>query len=104
MLQFAASKTGTSAEIPKGESFEISLPENPTTGFTWKITANGEPVSKMMGDDFHLGAGVGGPGVHIWRFRTIDTGESEIKMMLQRSWGPPAEPEQSFTLRVVVTS
>ena len=102
MLQFTASKTGESAELPKGESFEISLPENPSTGFRWKITATGEPVSAMTGEDFHPSTGIGGQGIHRWRFRTIQAGESKIGMILQRSWEAHAEPAQSFTLRVVV--
>ena len=103
MLQFTASKTGELAKLPKGESFEISLPEKPATGFRWKITATGKPVSTMTEEDFHPSAGVGGQGTHRWRFQTIQAGESEIRMVLQRSWEPPAEPAQSFTLRVVVT-
>lgn len=102
MLQFAASKTGGSAEVPKGESFEISLPENPATGFRWKITSTGQPVSTMTGEDFHPGTGVGGQGIHRWRFHTTQAGESEIGMVLQRAWETPAEPAQSFTLRVIV--
>jgi inhibitor of cysteine peptidase len=103
MLQFTASKTGESAELRKGESFEISLPENPATGFRWKIIATGAPVSTMIEEDFRAGTGVGGQGIHRWRFRAVQAGESEIEMALQRSWEPPAEPAQSFTLRVVVT-
>jgi inhibitor of cysteine peptidase len=103
VLRFTASKSGESAEIPKGESFEISLPENPTTGFRWKITATGEPVSTMIGEDFRPGIAVGGQGIHSWRFRTIQAGESEIAMVLQRSWEAPAKPAKTFALRVVVT-
>ena len=103
MVQFTAAKTGESSEIKKGESFEISLPENPATGFRWKIIATGEPVSRMTGEDFHPSAGVGGQGIHCWRFRTAEVGESEIRLVLQRSWEAPAESAQSFALRVVVT-
>jgi inhibitor of cysteine peptidase len=102
MLQFTASKTGESAQLQKGESFEIYLLENPATGFRWKITAAGAPVSTMTGEDFRPGTAVGGQGIHRWRFLTIQAGEGEIEMVLQRSWEPPAEPAQSFTLRVVV--
>ncbi len=102
MLQFTASKTGEPAKLQQGESFEISLPENPATGFRWKITAAGAPVSRMTGEDFSPGTAVGGQGIHRWRFRTIQAGEGEIEMVLQRSWEPPAEPAQSFILRVVV--
>jgi predicted secreted protein len=103
MTRFTLSQTGKSAKLPKGESFEISLPETPATGFRWKITATGEPVSTMTGEEFRPSTGVGGQGIHFWRFRTIHEGESEIGMVLQRSWEAPAEPAQSFTLRVIVT-
>jgi inhibitor of cysteine peptidase len=102
MLQFTASGTGESAEIPKGESFEISLQENPSTGFRWKLTAAGEPVSTLSGDDFRPGIAVGGQRIHRWRFRTVQAGEGEIRMVLQRSWEAPAKPTQTFALRVVV--
>jgi inhibitor of cysteine peptidase len=102
MRRFTASETEHSARLHKGESFEISLPENPTTGFRWNITATGEPVSKMIDEDFHPGARMGGEGVHTWRFRATEQGESEIRMVLQRSWEAPAAPTQAFTLRVIV--
>ena len=102
MHRFTASNTGKSAKLPIGESFEVSLPENPTTGFRWKITAGGEPASTMTDEDFHPGTRVGSPGVHNWRFKAIQDGESEIRMVLQRSWESPAEPAQTFTLRVIV--
>jgi inhibitor of cysteine peptidase len=102
MLRFTVSKSGESAEIQKGESFEISLPENPATGFQWKITVSGEPVCTMTGDDFRPTPGVGGEGMHCWRFRTIQAGEREIVMALQRFWEAPEKAARMFTLRVVV--
>src|SRR5450631_4023974 len=96
MFQFTAAQTGECAELAKGESFEISLRENPTTGFRWKFTATGEPVSTMTGEDFRPGTGVGGRGIHCWRFRTLQAGESEIRMVLQRAWGAPAEQRNSL--------
>jgi inhibitor of cysteine peptidase len=102
MTEFTSSRSGESVEMPAGESFQISLPENPTTGFQWNITATGKPVTIFVGDDFHPASGVGGQGTHYWRFRTAQAGEGEIRMVLQRSWKTPAETQKSFTLRVVV--
>src|ERR1017187_1509529 len=100
MLRFTASNTGKSAEVRKGESFEISLPENPATGFRWKLTTAGKPVSTMIGESFRPGAGVGGEGNHSLGFRTTRAGEGEIGMLLRRSWKAPGESAQSFSLRV----
>jgi predicted secreted protein len=58
----------------------------------------------MIGEDFRPGAEVGGQGIHSWRFRTVQDGKSEIRIVSRRSWETPAEPAQSFTLRVMVTT
>jgi inhibitor of cysteine peptidase len=104
MLQFTASQTGELAKLRKGESLEISLPENPSTGFRWNITATGEPVCTMTSEEFYPGARVGGQGNHSWRFQTVQGGKSEIRLVLRRSWETPGEPAQSFTLLVIVTA
>jgi predicted secreted protein len=102
MVQLTVSKTGERVDVSKGESFEISLPESPATGFRWKITANGEPVSRMTAEEFRPGTGVGGQGIHTWQFRAMRAGETHINMVLQRSWEAPTESAQTFTLGVVV--
>ena len=68
MVQLTVSKTGETVDVSKGETFEISLPESPATGFRWKITANGEPVSRMTVEEFRPGQG--------WEAREFDTGNS----------------------------
>jgi predicted secreted protein len=102
MLQLTISKTGETVDVSRGESFEVSLPVSPATGFRWKITANGEPVSRMTAEEFHPGTEVGGQGIHTWQFRAVHAGETHINLVLQRSWEAPNEPAQTFTLRVVV--
>jgi inhibitor of cysteine peptidase len=102
MLKFTASEDGTSARLAKGEYFEISLPENPTTGFRWETTAASEPVYKLIHENFQPGTPVGRQGIHTWQFRAIRPGEGEIRMALRRSWETPGEPIQSFSLRVFV--
>jgi predicted secreted protein len=102
MVQLTVSKTGERVDVSKGESFEISLPESPATGFRWKITANGEPVSRMTFEEFRPGTAVGGQGIHSWQFRAMRAGETHINMVLQRSWEASNEPAQTFNLRVVV--
>jgi inhibitor of cysteine peptidase len=100
MTQFTASATGHRAELKPGQPFEIVLPETPSAGFRWQVTANGEPVAHLSGEDFQPAQGVGGQGSRTWRFEAVAAGESEIAMVLRRSW--EAAAAQSFTLRVIV--
>jgi predicted secreted protein len=104
MIHFTASEANVPAAIPRGEAFEISLPENQSTGFRWKVTAAGEPVARITDDTFQPARAVGGAGTHHWRFQTTRTGEAEIRMILQRSWEASGHAAQSFTLPITVTS
>jgi predicted secreted protein len=96
-------ETGESDTLRTGQSFEIVLVENPSTGFHWKIVVNGEPVSKITADEFRPGAAVGGQGTHYWQFHTIEPGESSIEMELRRPSNAPAAASQTFNVKVFVT-
>jgi len=90
------------AETKLGESFEVSLGENPTTGFRWKMLADGEPVCRLVADQFQPGVKPGEPGVHRWQFQAAQAGAAEIRMILQRPWAKTTEPAKCFSLRVRV--
>jgi inhibitor of cysteine peptidase len=106
MLEFHESSQGPRTELAAvvalGEPFEISLPENPTTGFRWQMAAAGEPACILVEDHFTPGRAPGGQGIHCWRFQAAQTGEANIRMLLQRQWVPTAEAARSFALRVRV--
>jgi len=103
MRQFTDSAKGERAEIPLGQSFEIALTENPSTGFRWRLNAGGSPLCAITLDEFDPSPGIGSQGRHFWRFDAKKTGETEITIVLQRSWTPAAPPAQTFNLRVAVT-
>ena len=88
--------------VPLGESFQISLRENPTTGFRWQLTAGGEPVCTLTSDHFTPGASPGAAGVHRWVFRANQVGEALVTMILRRAWTRNAEPAKSFVLQIRV--
>jgi predicted secreted protein len=102
MTQFTAAATGQRAELKPGQPFEIVLPETPGAGYRWQMTANGEPVVHLSTEDFQPAPGVGGQGSRTWRFQAVAAGESEIALVLRRSWEAAAAPAQSFTLRLIV--
>jgi predicted secreted protein len=103
MLEFHESDAGEhEAQVPLGDSFEISLRENPTTGFRWKMHAGAEPVCSLTEDEFQPGRLPGAGGIHRWRFLAAQAGETRIRLSLERSWRQDAEPSKTFGLRVRV--
>jgi inhibitor of cysteine peptidase len=102
VLRFEESAAEQSAELAAGESFEISLRENPTTGYRWSLTAGGEAACVLSGDEFEPGQAPGAGGIHRWRFRAAQAGEVRIEFALKRRWAQADAPAKSFALRVKV--
>ncbi len=87
--------------MPVGETLEISLPENRTTGFRWEIVANGEPNCTIQDDRYEAGRSVGQGGKHFWRFQTRQAGSAEIQLLYRRPW-EKRKAAQTFTLHLRV--
>jgi inhibitor of cysteine peptidase len=90
-------------EVPVGEALDISLEENPTTGFKWEIHAQPQDILKLAADDFELGmaSGVGGGGVRRFRFEAIKHGQGTIYLRYCRSWEKAEKFTKEFTLNIL---
>ena len=103
MRELDASNDGQTISLSVGEHFALSLPENPTTGFRWKLTGDGTPVCKLTGDDFERASGaVGAGGTRRWTFVAERAGDADIALAHQRAWGGAA-PSRAFALAVRAT-
>lgn len=72
--------------VTAGESFNISLESNPTTGYMWEPEFDTEflkLVDRKYVSDSTL---PGFPGVETFEFEALKAGESEIKLVYKRSW------------------
>jgi inhibitor of cysteine peptidase len=97
------SADGREIEIATGDEFDITLDENPTTGFRWRVTADGSPACSLVKDEFNPPAESrpGQGGSHTWQFRAVRAGQSQIQMSYAR--GAEGAAARSFALRVRVT-
>jgi inhibitor of cysteine peptidase len=102
MLQLDESDNEREIELHVGEEFEIRLPENPTTGFRWRLASNGEPACILESNFFetadHSPPGRGGS--HYWRFQAAQVGLGNISLVYMRSFEQEEKSAQRFTLRV----
>jgi len=105
ILALNAADSGKQITANAGDSFTITLDSNPSTGFTWSISAiTDEAVIYDMGNEFK-GADtdmVGAGGQEVWTFKTVDEGTSTIEMQYSRSWETGVEPAGTFNVTVVV--
>lgn len=92
-------------EIPfqieyKGESFTLSVDENPTTGYIWSYEAYDKDLLRCTSDEYvDLSKGlIGGGGSRQFTFETSKDGETAIEFNLSRSW--EKESIKSFIIDV----
>ena len=82
--------------VHKGETFELRLESNPTTGYKWFIATPPDPAVVTGGDrryDGPDGPGVGAGGHEVFTYRAVATGRTEIVMFYSRSESVRTEPQ-----------
>src|SRR5262249_61291869 len=85
-----------------GQSLLLSLPENPTTGFTWELHESPAPACALRDTTFDPpAAGVGRGGTRRWRFEAVPPATSTLALVyLRASEKPPPAPPSPLTVRV----
>ncbi len=102
MLELNNMNNGGEVELRVGDSFELRLSENPTTGYRWILSASVGPILEVEDDSFagpRQGA-VGAGGAHVWRFRAAREGAVRLEIEYRRSWEPRAV--ETFTVAIDV--
>lgn len=105
----SVTQTGTETEGPVriylGEMDEISLSENPTTGFQWEVTVTKglEIVSDSYRSESKEGM-VGRGGMHIWTIRAVREGSQTFHAVYRRSWEPKTGNEKTYAKEYEVIS
>jgi inhibitor of cysteine peptidase len=94
---------GTEVALTIGQTLEVTLPANATTGFDWIY---GGPPSQLtsVSDSYSATAPagvVGAGGTRTFVFKAAAPGTGTLKLDYARSW-ESVQPEKTFTVTVVV--
>lgn len=102
---FDQSADGSEVALAAGDEFEVALAENPTTGFRWRVAADGSPACALASDDFRAPAESrpGQGGRRVLSFRAERAGQGEIKLFSARAGSSAETAGHTFTLRVRVS-
>ena len=99
VLTIDETSNGRTLGATLGQTVEICLKENPTTGFRWRMADAGGPVVTPLSDAFEPGRRAPGqPGIHRWRFKTVAAGNGLVRFVYRRSWEDDAAAASVFTL------
>ena len=99
-------ESGRTLELAIGQEFHVSLPSNPSTGFSWAFECLPEGIVVALGEPEYLPDApelVGSGGVEAYRFRGVRAGRTTIAFEYRRPWETDAAPEDTATYYVRVT-
>jgi len=89
-----------------GKEFTIILEANPTTGYHWEIMGElDQNVVKFVKTDYTSTSDpnlVGGGGLDIWTFKTVNAGETRVTLGYYPPSNDPVDPQQTTTFTVIV--
>ena len=90
MKVFHKTESGTTCELAAEESFEVRLPENPTTGYIWAADKIPEGLLQLENERFEAEPAdpriAGRGGIKIFVFKTLRPGSGELDLRLYRPW------------------
>ncbi|MCQ4345873.1 protease inhibitor I42 family protein [Pseudomonas stutzeri] len=99
----APSRHCTPLELHSGQTLNLRLPSNPSTGLRWELRDAGAPALRLLGPEVYTtpeDAGVvGSAGVSTWRFRAETRGEGRLALDYRRPWENGVAAERSFECR-----
>ena len=103
MIELDDSADGRAIELRSGGEFQISLKENPSTGFGWVVEGMAENVCDLAHDHFETASVTarGSGGIHHWRLRAKQKGEGKIILSYRRS-GAAQPASRTFTVTIRV--
>ena len=103
-VRITEADAGSAVELHLGQTLEVALPGNPTTGYTWEVVPGAESVLEQQGElafeaeSELLGAG----GVMTLSFEANGQGEATLSLIYHRTFEPGVAPLQTFEVTVLV--
>lgn len=98
------SDSGSAITLQVGDTFEVVLDSNPTTGYGWVVSEQPDGVT-VRSDDYSppdtslVGAG----GVEVFVFDAVAAGSGTLRLDYVRSFDDPAVPADTVEYDLTIT-
>ncbi|WP_378732870.1 protease inhibitor I42 family protein [Nocardia brasiliensis] len=98
---------GKERRLTVGQPLVVTLPANPSTGYSWQIAEVDTNVVRAQGEpaftpDPNVPVAPGSGGTSVWTFVGNAPGISRLTMDYLRPWEQGMEPAQTFSLTIKV--
>ncbi|VVB88714.1 Chagasin family peptidase inhibitor I42 [uncultured archaeon] len=97
-------------ELTKGQTLNVTLEANPSTGYSWEVVELNNNILRQIGEPEYQQISnftsehpvVGAPVMQNFRFEIINTGQTTLKLVYRRPWEKDAAPSNNFSVDLVV--
>jgi inhibitor of cysteine peptidase len=94
---------GKTVRLRPQEEAIVTLPSNPTTGYSWELAEQGvDAAVVIVSKEFRTSAGasgrVGAGGLEHFRLRLEKAGRFTVTFVYRRAWEKEKEPERIFRI------
>jgi inhibitor of cysteine peptidase len=95
---------GRDVEIKVGDTLEVRLASNPSTGYMWYVHPKSTALLKLIGQTHTDAAdpGVGRPIVQVFTFQPRRASDVILLLRYARAWEKPVLGQEQFSLHVVI--
>ena len=95
---------GQTVSVKVGDTFNVRLQGNPTTGYNWVMADYDSSVVSQVGDvDYHADSLLtGSGGTYIYQFKALTTGTTMLTFNYLRSWEKGVPPYKTFKITIEV--
>lgn len=103
LTTLSESDNGRTVELRVADKLDVTLSENPSTGYVWEIETMDQAIMKQAGDsEFTPGSGLGAAGKRTFHFEAIASGQSALKLVYHRPFETNVPPSSTFEVTVIV--
>jgi inhibitor of cysteine peptidase len=96
-------ESSTTLQVTLEQEFAISLPGNPSTGFSWAIEAMPEWLCQVGEAQYTpANSALGAGGIYHWRFKALGAGQGLLSLVYQRPWEEDIAPAKCAQYHIQV--
>jgi inhibitor of cysteine peptidase len=91
-------------DVSVSDTIIITLKENPTTGYRWKLDHGNEEIIKMEDSKYSMTSanGIGGGGTRTFTFKALSLGKTNVQLSLKREWEKKLTGFDQFKVFIMV--
>ncbi len=103
-MSISTGDAGKTIPMNMGQSLEITLDGNMTTGYNWIVQSMDPAILKQVGDPVYTPESdrTGAPGKIVLTFQPVKTGQANLVLNYERPFEKDTDPLKTFQVTIVV--